>query len=335
MSQEDVAADRGLVSSHGAEQLDVSVIIVNYNTARLLDRLFATLEAGRGDLALQIIVVDNASRDESVDILRARYASAELIVNPVNVGFGRANNQALPRVRGRYVLLINTDAFVSADTLSKTLAFMDEHPHCGVLGAKLIGNDGALQPSCRYAPTPGNVFLNATGLGRLFPRVRLVDDMTWDHAAVRECDWVPGCYYLVRREVIDRVGLFDPRYFMYYEEVDHCRAVRAAGWSVVYYPFAPVVHLGGESAETVGPVTRAGRQISALQIESELLYFRKHHGVIGLAAAVALALLADAINAVKGLLKGLDLGRAQAAWRHGWTVLTMLFKTRLASRPTR
>ena len=117
-----------------------------------------------------------------------------MIANSVNVGFGRANNQALPHVRGRYVLLLNTDAFVSADTLPKTVSFMDAHPRCGVLGVKLVGEDGSLQPSCRYFPTPWNVFLASTGLQRFFPRTRLVDDMSWDHASVRECDWVPGCY---------------------------------------------------------------------------------------------------------------------------------------------
>jgi len=323
------------VSAPPGPQPDVSVIVVNYNTGHLLARMFAALEAGRGTLTLQIIVVDNASRDNSVAVLRTQFPAAELIVNAVNVGFGRANNQALVRVRGRYALLINTDAFVAPDTLPLTVAYMEKDPHCGVLGVKLVGSDGTLQPSCRYFPTPWNLFVSGAGLGRVFPHTRLVDDMAWDHASVRACDWVPGCYYLVRRAVIERVGLFDPRYFLYYEEVDHCRAVRAAGWSVVYYPFTQVLHLGGESAETEGPVTAAGRQISALQIESELLYFRKHAGLLGLLAAVSLAMLADAINAAKGLLKRFDTVRAAASIRHSWTMLTLLFKTRLALRPTR
>lgn len=316
------------------EHPDVTVVVVNYNTAHLLDRMFAALEAGRGVLRLQLIVVDNASRDGSADLLRTKFPNAELIENQVNVGFGRANNQALSRARGRYVLLLNTDAFVSADTLPKTVDFMDTHPRCGVLGVKLIGHDGTLQPCCRYFPTPWNIFLGSTGLQRFFPRTRLVDDMSWDHASMRECDWVPGCYYLVRRDVIERVGLFDPRYFLYYEEVDHCRAVRQAGWSVTYYPFTPVVHLGGESAGTEGPLTRAGRQISTLQIESELLYFRKHHGMTGVLAAVFFATLSDALSVCKGLLR-LDSARAAAGARHAWTMLKLLVATGLASRATR
>ena len=117
-------------------------------------------------------------------------------------------------------MLLNTDAFVASDTLEKTIAYMDQHPDCGVLGVRLEGREGDLQPCCRYFPTPLNVFIARTGLKRLFPGVKLVDEMNWDHNSVRECDWLPGCYYLVRREVLDQVGLFDPRYFLYYEEVE-------------------------------------------------------------------------------------------------------------------
>jgi GT2 family glycosyltransferase len=313
---------------------DVTVIVVNYNTAHLLDQMFAALETARGALKLQVIVVDNASLDDSVEILRTRFPKVELIKNRTNVGFGRANNQALPRVCGRYVLLLNPDAFVAPDTLQKTVDFMDAHPRCGVLGVKLVGSDGELQSSCRYFPTPLNFFVASTGLNRFFPKAHLVDDMSWDHATVRECDWVTGCYYLVRREVIKRVGLFDPRYFLYYEEVDHCRAVRQAGWIVIYYPFTQVVHIAGESAESEGLLNPC-RQVSALQIESELLYFRKHFGVLGLMTFMALSVLSDVINACKGLVRRLDIARAAAAGRHTSSMLKLLIHTRFASRATR
>ena len=211
-------------------------MVVSYNTASLLDQMFAALDAARGRLRIQIIVIDNASRDGSAAHLRTKYPDVELIENSVNVGFGRANNQAMSKAKGRYILLLNTDAFVAPDTLSKTMQYMEANPRCGVLGVKLVGPDGSLQPSCRYFPTPWNVFLKSTGLMRLSPKTRLVDDMSWDHNSIRECDWVPGCYYLIRREVIEQIGLFDPIYFLYYEEVDHCRTVQNAGWKVIYYP---------------------------------------------------------------------------------------------------
>jgi N-acetylglucosaminyl-diphospho-decaprenol L-rhamnosyltransferase len=320
--------------------IDVSIVVVNYNTAELLEQMFAALQTAGGHLNLQVIVVDNASCDNSVEILREGYPGVELIENPRNVGFGRANNQALSRARGRYVLLLNTDAVVASDTLQKTVEFMDAHPRFGVLGVKLVGQDGALQPSCRYFPTPWNLFVVSNRLGgwigrRFFPGTRLVDDMSWDHASVRECDWVPGCYYLVRREVIERVGLFDQRYFLYYEEVDHCRAVQQAGWSVVYYPFTQVVHMGGESAKSEGLLTQSGRQIPPLQIESQLLYFRKHYGAWGVLAAVLLAMLGDVITACGSLLRRRDDARSAAAARHAWTMVKLLVDTGLASRATR
>lgn len=280
----------------------LDILIVNYNTASLLAPMFAACEQATQGLQVRYWVVDNASRDNSVAILRAQFPFAGLEVNAENVGFGRANNQLLRHVQGDYVLLLNTDAFVQPETLQRTLAYMDAHPRCGVLGVKLVGRDGALQPSCRYFPTPWNVFLARTGLGRFFPKTRMVDDMEWDHASVRECDWVPGCYYLVRRQVLDQLGLFDPRYFLYYEEVDHCKRVKEAGWQVVYYPHTSVVHIGGESAKSEGEISTTGRQLSALQIESEILYFRKFFGFLSVIKHLAFTTIGDFYLCFKDLL---------------------------------
>lgn len=254
-------------------------------------------------LNIEIFVVDNASRDGSAEMIAQTFPDVKLIANTQNVGFGRANNQVLPQYRGRYVLLLNTDAFVEADTIQKTVAFMDSHPATGVLGVKLLGRDGVLQPSCRYFPTPFNIFLTRTGLFKLFPNTQLVDDMAWDHQGVRDCDWVPGCYYLIRKEVIDQVGLFDKRFFLYYEEVDHCYATKQAGWQVTYYPDAPVVHIGGESAKTDHAISSVSRQVSALQVESELLYFRKNLGLLAVWGHVLLTIMAEAILVAKQLVK--------------------------------
>src|SRR5579871_5686289 len=282
---------------------DITIVLVNYNTAHLFERLFSAIDCARGDLRLQIILVDNASRDSSIEILRRSYPYVELIENTVNVGFGRANNQSLARMRGRFVLLLNTDAFVSPDTLIKTFRFMEQDPQCGILGVKLIGEDGSLQPSCRFFPTPWNVFVATNGLTRFFPNTRPVDDMEWDHKGIRACHWVPGCFYLIRKEVIDQVGLFDPRFFLYCEEIDHCWRVRQAGWKVVYYGNTHVVHIGGESAKTTSAITKAGRQIARLQVESELLYVRKHFGLRGLSATIVLTGCGALLATVKDILR--------------------------------
>ncbi len=315
--------------------IDVTVLIVNYNTRDLLVPCLTALRRGAPGLSLQVVIVDNASRDGSAEFLRAGFDDCEVIVNTANVGFGRANNQALASARGRYVLLLNTDAFVDPDGVSRTVRFMDEHPRCGLLGVRLIGREGDLQPSCRYFPTAWNEFLVHTGLTRWFPRTRLVDDMAWDHAASRECDWVPGCYYLVRKSVVDALGLFDPRFFLYYEEVDHCRTVKAAGWQVMYCPEATVVHIGGESARSDSEIMAASRQISTLQIESGLLYHRKHHGLGGLWATLLLSAVGDAFLAVKWLLKRKTLRGAEVFWRHTALTWSTARKTDWARRATR
>ncbi|WP_040069244.1 glycosyltransferase family 2 protein [Pseudomonas batumici] len=313
----------------------LDVLVVNYNTATLLQPMFNALRESKSADRTRYLVVDNASADNSLACLATICPEALLLANENNVGFGRANNQLVEHLQGKYALLLNTDAFVAADTLSKTLGYMEAHPDCGVLGVRLVGREGDLQPSCRYFPTPLNVFLSRTGLQRFFPVVKRVDDMDWDHASVRECDWVPGCYYLIRREVIDQVGLFDPRYFLYYEEVDHCKRVKQAGWKVVYYPHTTVVHIGGESAKSVVELNVVSRQIPRLQIESELLYFRKHHGLLGLASHMLLVSLGDLILALKALLKGRGRAAIGACWQHARDTWALLRDTQLASQPTR
>ena len=314
----------------------LTVLLVSYNTRALLAPCLDALQVAlRSAPATKIIVVDNASADDSVAFLQANYPQVELIRSERNVGFGRANNLALPSIDTPYVLLLNTDAFVEPDTIAKTLAYMEATPRCGIVGVRLIGRDGLLQPSCRYFPTPLNSFISRAGLDRWFKGVRLIDDMQWDHATVRSCDWVPGCYYLIRKSVIDQVGLFDPRYFLYYEEVDHCFATKAAGWEVAYFPDTSVVHLGGESAKSEGQITKGSQQLESMQMESALLYFRKNHGIAGLIGYMFLDFVADLVLLARRLFRNqrpLDAG--DFATRLGKT-FKLLKATGFARRATR
>lgn len=314
---------------------DISVILVSYNTIEMTKTALRHLVASPCDSEMEVIVVDNDSKDRSAEILRREYSQIRVIENNKNVGFGRANNQALPYINGRYVLLLNTDAFVESDTIDKTVQYMDANPECGILGVKLLGRDGELQPSCRFFPTPWNIFLGRTGLNRFFKRTKMVDDMSWDHASVRNCDWVPGCYYLIRKEVIDQIGLFDPRYFLYYEEIDHCFAAKRAGWKITYFPYSSVVHIGGESAKSDGEITPSGRQVESLKVESELLYFRKNHGLNAAIANVFLVTLADVIQISKDIVK-----LRRPLWffvhlRHSLLVWKCFFRTHMGERSVR
>jgi N-acetylglucosaminyl-diphospho-decaprenol L-rhamnosyltransferase len=315
--------------------IDLTAIIVNFNTEGLLRDAIGKLQHAAAHVSLKIAIIDNASKDNSVALIKSEFPACHLIVNDTNVGFGRANNQALSLVEGRYVLLLNTDAFVSQDTLDKTISYMDAYPRCGILGVKLVSRDGSLQPCARYFPTPWNLFLARTGLDHIFTHVQMDDDTNWDHASVRQCDWVPGCYYLVRREVIEQIGLFDPRYFLYYEEVDHCLAAKKAGWEVIFFADTTVIHIGGESAKISSEITSSGRQIEAIQIESELLYFRKNHGIAGVWTNVLLTVAGDAILLLKRLLQRRSPTGFGAYTKHSALVWSLFRRTSWATRPTR
>lgn len=313
----------------------IDLLLVSFNSAHLLARLRSSL--GRVVLPgwrLRLLALDNASSDGSGEILRTTFGCDLFIQNQVNVGFGRANNQLAEHVRGDYVLLLNTDAFVASETVAMSIDYMDRHPGCGILGVRLVGSDGSPQPSRRSFPTPLTTFLRRTGLHRVLPLQRARDDLSQDHSVVSECDWVPGCYYLVRRAVLDQIGLFDARFFMYFEEVDHCRRARKAGWGVTYLAATSVVHVGGESAKSVSSLSRE-RQISALQVESELLYMRKHFGLAGLAWHLALVVAGDTYLALKDLLKARGPRLAWARFlctRASWR---LALRTGLGTRPTR
>lgn len=313
----------------------IDVLLVSFNSAHLLTTLRRTLsEAARNGVKLRLLVVDNASSDGSAEMLGQDFPCDVLIRNDVNVGFGRANNQLLPHVQSDPVLLLNTDAFVSPETIRTSVEYMESHARCGILGVRLTDAEGSLQPSRRSFPTPLTTFLRRTGLERVVPVAGARHDIEQDHARVADCDWVPGCYYLVRRAVLDQIGLFDPRFFLYFEEVDHCRRARDAGWTVTYLPETSVVHVGGESAKSVAVLSR-DRQISELQIESEILYMRKHFGAGGLAAHLLLAIFGDAILAFKDLVKRRGIALAWSRFRLSWVTWGLATRTSLGTRPTR
>ena len=318
------------------EAADLSVILVNYNTAHLLERCLGHLRAASRELAVRVVIVDNASRDGSAALIRERFPDCVLVANETNVGFGRANNQALALCPGPYVLLLNVDAFVFPDTLTKCLQHMAANPRCGVLGARLLNEAGHGFYTGRPFPHPWQDFLIRTGLRREPPHVMLpLDARPASGGDSWHCDWVVGCFYMVRRDVIERIGLFDPRYFLYFEEVDHCHAVWQAGWTVECLAGAHVIHIGGASAESEGELTASGRQISELQIESELLYFRKHNGFVGLLWIVMLNLTVNVVHALKWVLRGRRWAGLKVFWRNAATVSRLALQTRLGVRATR
>jgi GT2 family glycosyltransferase len=219
------------------------------------------------------------------------------------VGFGRANNQLVPLVRGRHVLLLNTDAFVAPETLTRTCDFLGRHSEIGIAGVQLIGEDGVIQPSARFFPTPLNLFLQRTDLDRRVPGVQPIYLPNWQVNAVVDRDWVPGWHYLIPGEVLHKLGLFDPRYFLYNEGVDHCRRIKQAGYQMQCLSDTRDIHLGGASSGSDGPLTAGGQQLLARLNESEVLYLRKHFGLGGLSLHLGLQSVLSVLRWLRAFLR--------------------------------
>lgn len=267
-----------------AYQFDVSIVIVSFNTCAVLRECLRSVYREVGALRAQVIVVDNASTDESPKMIEQEFREVELIRSEVNLGFGRANNLGFESARGRYVVLLNSDAFLTEGSLKRSVAHMDANPGVGLCSGRLIGRDGALQPSARMFPTVINDLIVLSGLASRYPRSRFFGrfDRTWaKEFEAAEVDWVPGAYSVIRSEVLAVAGPFDPRFFLYYEEVDLCKRIKQKGFSVWYWPDISVVHLGGESSRQVKSLelSRSGAQLVLWSMRSKLLYYRKHYAL--------------------------------------------------------
>lgn len=249
--------------------------MVSYRTPVLLRRCLDALEAERAHLDLEVTVVDNASSDGSAEMVRTDFPRVGLICNDRNVGFGAAHNQAMRGAKGRYLLVLNSDASPVPGALRTLVDFLEAHPRVAVAGPKLRYPDGTVQPSRRRFPTLATLFLESTQLQRLSPDNKVlgryyVADRSDDEP--QEVDWLVGACLGVRTSAALGVGLFDERFFMYSEELDWCRRFRAAGWGVAYVPSAEVVHSEGASSRL--DLAARDRLFQA----SKLQYAAKWHG---------------------------------------------------------
>lgn len=251
---------------------EVSVIIVSYNTRELLRECIESILCEQGDgLAVEVIVVDNASADGSAAMVAERFPQARLIANPDNRGFGAACNQGLEMARGRYALILNADIRAQPSALQRLVAFMDAHPDATVCGGQLRYPDGRVQPSCARDLTLWWVFCEQSMLAKLFPRTRLFGGYWrthWDFSATIETEQVMGACMMLRRPF----PRFDEDYFLYCEDTDLCYRVRQAGGKIHYVHDAVFVHHLGASGEP----QRA--QMVVYYNRGKERYFRKFHG---------------------------------------------------------
>lgn len=257
--------------------LDVSIIIVNWNAQALLARCLRHVVDTVKRSSYEVIVIDNNSSDGSPDMVRRDFPAAILIANPDNRGFAAANNQGMAISQGRYVLLLNSDAFVEENTIDAMVAFMDQHPEAGMAACKLLYEDRSLQPSCSSFPTLETEFYTAVGLEKLFPNSPIFGKYLmryWDYSDIRAVDVIMGAFMLVRRSAIDQVGMMDEGYFMYSEEVDWCYRFSRAGWKTLFNPHVQAVHLWGGTSKQV-------RWEMFVQLyRSRVRFFRRSYGPV-------------------------------------------------------
>jgi len=254
--------------------MDLSIIIVNYNTRELIDECLASLFQHLQDKGSEIFVVDNASRDGSVELIREKYPTVHLIENEENVYFIRANNQALRKTHTGYVALLNSDTVLIEDSFRKMIGFMDAHPEIGACSPRLINPDGTLQRTCMRFPSIVYGIFELVFINKMFPgnhinnRTHYAD---WLRDDTREVEVAAGACLLLRRDILDRVGLLDEEYVMYNEEVDWCRRIRDSGFKVYFYSDTSIIH-------HVGGSTRKSAHMRRIYVNSFLLVYKKYYG---------------------------------------------------------
>lgn len=230
--------------------MTLSIIILNYNTRRLLDQ---TLRSIHHHDDWETIVVDNASSDDSVEFVLAHHPQVKLIQNPSNLGFAAGNNIGIKEAQGKYILLLNSDTEIKGDALEQLIDYLNLHEDVGMITPKVILPDGAIDLAChRGLPTPWNALTYFSGLERLFPNWRLTagyHQTYHDFGVIHEVDATACTAAIIRKEVIDQVGVLDERFFFYAEDLDWCKRIKESGYKIVYYPDAIVLHHKSQSGK--------------------------------------------------------------------------------------
>jgi len=263
-----------------SSRIIVSVIIVSWNARDYLKQCLESLTPAVCRYPMEIIVVDNASSDGSPELVENSFPHVQLVRNSANLGFARGNNVGIRNSSGRYLCLINSDVKVLPDCINRLVDYCEQHPEVGMAGPRIIGGDGKLQRSCRGFPTLWNMLCRALALDTIFPRNKLFTGYSlsyWPQDSTRPVDILSGCFWLIRRETLSRVGLLDEAFFMYGEDMDWSKRFWLGGSSLVFVSQAEAIHYGGASSSN-SPV----RFYIEMQ-RADLQYWKKHHSRIGTA----------------------------------------------------
>ncbi|WP_313801760.1 glycosyltransferase family 2 protein [Cytobacillus sp.] len=232
--------------------MDISIIIVNYNTKKITMECINSIYKSKMFSSFEIFLVDNNSTDGSVAAIKEKFKDVIIIKNEENLGFSKANNQAINLSKGRYVLLLNSDTIVKNRSIDTIVRFMDDNKDVGASGCKVLLPDGSLDKAChRGFPTPSASFYYMSGLAKRYPDNPRFNGYHLSHLnmnEIHEVDCLVGAFMLVRREAISQVGLLDESFFMYGEDIDWCYRIKATGWKIIYYPYVSIIHYKGASS---------------------------------------------------------------------------------------
>lgn len=274
---------------------DISVVIVNWNTEKLLRDLLKSINENPGKRSLEIIVVDNSSSDGSTVMVEKNFPRVTLLKNKENLGFTKANNQGIKSAAGEIIVLLNPDTLVFPDTIDKLAEAFEKIPEAGIIGGMLIDGNGSIIPNCSMFPTFLRCVFSYTFLAEIIPGSRIKKDYWiegWDRQDTREVDAVSGAYLAVRHKVLERTGLLDEKIYMYFEEYDICKRAKFAGWKVYYYPESKIIHYGGEASRQ--------RDLSKTFKDSMFYYIKKHQG---LTASLALKAVTAILYPISRIFK--------------------------------
>lgn len=255
----------------------LSIIIVSYKVKDHILSCLSSIFENRADWPLEVILVDNNSKDSTVDMIKDDFKNVIIIENDRNLGFAVANNQGLKKATGEYILFLNPDTKVLPETFDKSIAFLENNPEAGAVGCRILNPDGTLQYSCKSYPSFWNYFFESTFLYKLFPKNRWIGKFymtNFDYAEVKEVDVVSGAYLLMRSRLLEEIGGWDERFFIYSEETDLCYRIKKSGKKIYFIPQAQIIHWGGKSTSQ-SPV-----EMFKQDHKSRYLFMRKHYNMI-------------------------------------------------------
>lgn len=255
--------------------MKLSIIIVSWNVKEDLGNCLRSIEENKPHEIFEIIVVDNASTDGSVETIKKNFPDVKIIVNSENRGFSAANNQAIKIAKGKYVFLLNPDTIIYQNSLDALITFLDGNEDVGACGPKFLDADGKAHFSVGYAPSfrallYGRTFLRSLGIFRR--QHKKITTRKFDFEKYSDVEQLSGAALMIRRSVMEEIGLMDESFFMYYEDVDLCLRIRKAGYRIVYVPDSIITHIGGKSSEQVSARKRI------MLYRSLFIFFRKHRG---------------------------------------------------------